>query len=185
MRDNPYRLSHDLHGIGFKTADSIATKLGIKFDDWSRIEAGIQFALQTATGNGHCALPEAELIESATDLLGVEQIRVEECLERIVKKDDVKRDEISSTPMVFPPQLMAAEKLVTDKVLSLASKRAEYPDIEIEKALTWCQEKLGTPCRWSNECSRISITGKSINHYGRTGRWQDNHSSQCPYDIKG
>ena len=77
LRDNPYRLSHDLHGIGFKTADSIATKLGIKFDDWSRIEAGIQFALQTATGNGHCALPEAELIESATDLLGVEQIRVE------------------------------------------------------------------------------------------------------------
>lgn len=86
LRDNPYRLSHDLHGIGFKTADSIATKLGIKFDDWSRIEAGIQFALQTATGNGHCALPETELIESATDLLGVEQIRVEECLERIVKK---------------------------------------------------------------------------------------------------
>ena len=68
LRENPYRLSHDLHGEGFKTAENIASKLGIKFDDRSSIEAGFQFAIQTATGNGHCSLPENELIESSDHL---------------------------------------------------------------------------------------------------------------------
>ena len=145
LRENPYRLSHDLHGVGFKTADNIASKLGIKFDDRSRIEAGIQFAIQTATGNGHCALPENELIESATDLLGVDQISVEKCLERLITNNDIVKEDINSVSMIFPNHLVAAEKLVSKKILSLASKGANYPEIEIEKALTWCQEKIGYP----------------------------------------
>ena len=145
LRENPYRLSHDLHGVGFKTADNIASKLGIKFDDRSRIEAGIQFAIQTATGNGHCSLPENELIESATDLLGVDQISVEKCLERLITNNDIVKEDINSVSMIFPNHLVAAEKLVSKKILSLASKGANYPEIEIEKALTWCQEKIGYP----------------------------------------
>ncbi len=145
LKNNPYRLSHDLHGVGFKTADAIASKLGINFDDWSRIEAGLQFALQTATGNGHCALPETELIESATELLGVDQIKIEDCLKKIITKSEVIRDEINSVPMIFPPQLIASEKIVSQKILNLASKKPDYPKFEIEKALSWCQKKIGYP----------------------------------------
>ena len=145
LKNNPYRLSHDLHGVGFKTADTIASKLGINFDDWSRIEAGLQFALQTATGNGHCALPETELIESATELLGVDQIKIEDCLKKIITKSEVIRDEINSVPMIFPPQLIASEKIVSQKILNLASKKPDYPKVEIEKALSWCQKKIGYP----------------------------------------
>ena len=47
--------------------------------------------------------------------------------------------------MIFPNHLVAAEKLVSKKILLLASKGANYPEIEIEKALTWCQEKIGYP----------------------------------------
>ncbi|OUU84911.1 MAG: recombinase RecD [Verrucomicrobiaceae bacterium TMED76] len=145
LKNNPYRLSHDLHGVGFKTADTIASKLGINFDDCSRIEAGLQFALQTATGNGHCALPETELIESATELLGVDQIKIEDCLKKIITKSEVIRDEINSVPMIFPPQLIASEKIVSQKILNLASKKPDYPKVEIEKALSWCQKKIGYP----------------------------------------
>lgn len=145
LKNNPYRLSHDLHGVGFKTADTIASKLGINFDDWSRIEAGLQFALQTATGNGHCALPETELIESATELLGVDQIKIEDCLKKIITKSEVIRDEINSIPMIFPPQLIASEKIVSQNILNLASKKPDYPKVEIEKALSWCQKKIGYP----------------------------------------
>ena len=155
LKNNPYRLSHDLHGVGFKTADTIASKLGINFDDWSRIEAGLQFALQTATGNGHCALPETELIESATELLGVDQIKIEDCLKKIITKSEVIRDEINSVPMIFPPQLIASEKIVSQKILNLASKKPDYGErddrakidakVEIEKALSWCQKKIGYP----------------------------------------
>ncbi|MDA7680842.1 ATP-dependent RecD-like DNA helicase [Verrucomicrobiales bacterium] len=145
LKNNPYRLSHDLHGVGFKTADAIASKLGINFDDWSRIEAGLQFALQTATGNGHCALPETELIESATELLGVDQIKIEDCLKKIITKSEVIRDEIKSVPMIFPSQLITSEKIVSQKILNLASKKPDYPKFEIEKALSWCQKKIGYP----------------------------------------
>ena len=145
LKNNPYRLSHDLHGVGFKTADAIASKLGINFDDWSRIEAGLQFALQTATGNGHCALPETELIESTTELLGVDQIKIEDCLKKIITKSEVIRDEINSVTMIFPPQLITSEKIVSQKILNLASKKPDYPKFEIEKALSWCQKKIGYP----------------------------------------
>ena len=143
LRNNPYRLSHDLHGVGFKTADAIASKLGINFDDLSRIEAGLHFALQTATGNGHCALPEIELIESATELLGVDQIKIEDCLNKIITKREVTKDEINSVPMIFPPQLIASEKIISERILNLASRKPDYPKFEIEKALSWCQKKIG------------------------------------------
>ncbi|MBD27970.1 MAG: ATP-dependent RecD-like DNA helicase [Verrucomicrobiaceae bacterium] len=143
LRNNPYRLSHDLHGVGFKTADAIASKLGINFDDLSRIEAGLHFALQTATGNGHCALPEIELIESATELLGVDQIKIEDCLKKIITKREVSKDEINSVTMIFPPQLIASEKLISERILNLASRKPDYPKFEIEKALSWCQKKIG------------------------------------------
>ena len=143
LRNNPYRLSHDLHGVGFKTADVIASKLGINFDDLSRIEAGLHFALQTATGNGHCALPEIELIESATELLGVDQIKIEDCLNKIITKREVTKDEINSVPMIFPPQLIASEKIISERILNLASRKPDYPKFEIEKALSWCQKKIG------------------------------------------
>ena len=143
LRNNPYRLSHDLHGVGFKTADAIASKLGINFDDLSRIEAGLHFALQTATGNGHCALPEIELIESATELLGVDQIKIEDCLNKIITKREVTKDEINSVTMIFPPQLIASEKIISERILNLASRKPDYPKFEIEKALSWCQKKIG------------------------------------------
>ena len=165
LRENPYRLSHDLHGVGFKTADNIASKLGIKFDDRSRIEAGIQFAIQTATGNGHCALPENELIESATDLLGVDQISVEKCLERLITNNDIVKEDINSVSMIFPNHLVAAEKLVSKKILSLASKGANYPEIEIEKALTWCQEKIGYPlAEGQRKAVELSLKELSLIH---------------------
>ena len=143
LRNNPYRLSHDLHGVGFKTADAIASKLGINFDDLSRIEAGLHFALQTATGNGHCALPEIELIESATELLGVDQIKIEDCLNKIITKREVSKDEINSVSMIFPPQLIASEQIISERILNLASRKPDYPKFEIEKALSWCQKKIG------------------------------------------
>ncbi|TXM97676.1 ATP-dependent RecD-like DNA helicase, partial [Methylobacterium sp. WL64] len=72
MTEDPYRLAKDIRGIGFKTADAIAMKLGLTPEAPQRLRAGISFALQTATDGGHCALPVVELIKLASDLLGVE-----------------------------------------------------------------------------------------------------------------
>ena len=60
MTEDPYRLARDVRGIGFRTADAIAAKLGMEKTSPQRLRAGVSFALQTATDEGHCGLPVAD-----------------------------------------------------------------------------------------------------------------------------
>src|ERR1700688_1858488 len=73
MTENPYRLARDIRGIGFKTADTIAIKLGIEKTAMIRVRAGISYALTEAMDEGHCGLPTGELIALAEKLLEVPQ----------------------------------------------------------------------------------------------------------------
>src|SRR5947207_8294986 len=70
VRENPYKLAQDVHGIGFRTADEIAVKLGLPRDSIPRISTGLMYVLkQTADEDGHCFLPENELMYRASELL--------------------------------------------------------------------------------------------------------------------
>jgi exodeoxyribonuclease V alpha subunit len=89
VRREPYRLAADVWGIGFKTADTIARSLGIPHDSPQRVKAGLQFALSQATEDGHCYLPEAELVTKATGLLGVDAGLAERCLEELIAEEGV------------------------------------------------------------------------------------------------
>lgn len=71
MKENPYRLSEDINGIGFKIADEIASKIGIHTDSDYRIRSGILYILLQAGGEGHCYLPEKLLLQRAGELLGL------------------------------------------------------------------------------------------------------------------
>ena len=73
MTENPYRLARDIRGIGFKTADAIAMKLGIEKTAMIRVRAGISYALTEATDEGHCGLPTDELVTLDEKLLEVPQ----------------------------------------------------------------------------------------------------------------
>ncbi len=65
VKNEPYKLAGDVWGIGFKTADTIAQAMGIPHDSPARVKAGVQFTLSEASGDGHCYLPEGELIDPA------------------------------------------------------------------------------------------------------------------------
>lgn len=71
LRENPYRLAEDIHGIGFRIADEIAAKIGIHTDSDYRIRSGLLYTLQQAGADGHCYLPESRLLERAGELLGL------------------------------------------------------------------------------------------------------------------
>src|ERR1022692_2547927 len=71
MTENPYRLARDIRGIGFKTADAIAMKLGVEKTAMIRVRAGISYALTEAMDEGHCGLPTEELIPLSEKLLEV------------------------------------------------------------------------------------------------------------------
>jgi exodeoxyribonuclease V alpha subunit len=89
VRREPYRLAGEVWGIGFKTADQIARSLGIPHDSPERVRAGLQFALSEATEDGHCYLPETELVAKATGLLGVDTVLAGRCLEELVAEEGV------------------------------------------------------------------------------------------------
>ena len=73
MKENPYKMAEDIEGVGFKTADAIAEKIGIHTDSDYRIRCGLLYVLSTALGEGNMYLPEEMLLERAAELLGVEQ----------------------------------------------------------------------------------------------------------------
>jgi exodeoxyribonuclease V alpha subunit len=80
MSENPYRLARDIRGIGFRTADQIAAKLGIEKTALIRIRAGVSYALAQAMDQGHCGLPADELVPLACTLLEVPADLVEAAL---------------------------------------------------------------------------------------------------------
>ena len=94
LRQNPYRLEQDIYGVGFKTADRIARDLGLPSDHPSRIEAGLAYVLEQSQSDGHVFLPEALLLEKATDLLGVDSGLLYGGLERLIAEERIQREPV-------------------------------------------------------------------------------------------
>ncbi len=124
IKVNPYRLSEDIFGIGFKTADKIALKTGIEKDSLFRIKAGIIHLLKSAEDDGHCYLPYEEFIEIAEDFLWVELGKITDALSKlegegriIIVKDDISK--------VYLASIYNAEKYVSEKILAILSHEME------------------------------------------------------------
>ncbi len=77
LKENPYQLAEDVHGIGFKVADEIAAKIGIHTDSDFRIRSGLLYTLMLAAAEGHCYLPQSILLKKAGELLGLEPALME------------------------------------------------------------------------------------------------------------
>jgi exodeoxyribonuclease V alpha subunit len=141
VRADPYRLAKDIHGIGFKTADQIAQKMGIPVDSLIRACAGLSHVLLEATGEGHCALPMETLKEGAGQLLLVDEKIVTEALERTLASGDLVRETIGELELIFLPYLKRAEENIAARIKNLCASGSNYPPIDVEKAVVWCQQK--------------------------------------------
>jgi exodeoxyribonuclease V alpha subunit len=105
VRANPYSLASDIPGIGFRTADQIAQKIGIPHDSVLRACAGLRHVLLEATSHGHCALPVAFLKAETGKLLLVPDAVVESALQRSLAGDELVREVIGGEDLVFIPAL--------------------------------------------------------------------------------
>ncbi len=143
MSENPYRLARDIRGIGFRTADAIAIKLGIEKDAMIRIRAGISYALGEAMGEGHCGLPTAELIPLAVELLEVDGALVQTALDLELSEATVVADQVGETPCVFLTGLHKAERVIGERLLNLMNGQLPWPWIDPDKALPWIEQKTG------------------------------------------
>jgi len=103
MAENPYRLARDIRGIGFRTADAIAARLGIEATAMIRLRAGVNYALLEASGEGHCGLPTAELLKLAGDLLAVERPATTPPAESNATKGSHQTEEPGGAAVKAPP----------------------------------------------------------------------------------
>ena len=135
MTENPYRLARDIRGIGFKTADAIAMKLGIAKTAMVRVRAGISYALTEAMDEGHCGLPTEELIPLAEKLLEVPQELIRTALDLELHEGTVVADRVGETPCVFLTGLHRAERTIAERLMRLANGKLPWPSIDPDKAL--------------------------------------------------
>ncbi len=140
---NPWQLARDIHGIGFKTADGIAQKLGMPADAPERMKAGLSHLLLAAGDEGHCALPRAELITRAVELLNATPEVLEDTLKRMEENAEVVREVIEGTDLIFPPHLARAETEIAERLRFLSGQPPRYPAMDVEKALAWVQRDTG------------------------------------------
>jgi exodeoxyribonuclease V alpha subunit len=143
MTQNPYRLARDIRGIGFKTADAIAMKLGIDKTAMIRVRAGISYALTEAMDEGHCGLPVEELVPLAVALLEVSAELIETALELELAEGTVVADTVGETACIFLAGLYRAEQVIAERVRRLANGILPWPYIDPEKALPWIEQKTG------------------------------------------
>jgi exodeoxyribonuclease V alpha subunit len=141
VREDPYTLAKDIHGIGFATADQIAQSVGIPKNSQSRAKAGIDHVLLGATTEGHCALPLEDLKLAAVKLLETQEETVEQALAQMLASSALLREEIEGEPLIFLPHLRRAEHGIAVKIKWLSTAAPVYPQLDLEKAVAWCEER--------------------------------------------
>lgn len=143
MSENPYRLARDIRGIGFKTADAIAMRLGIEPTAMIRVRAGISYALSEAMDDGHCGLPTEQLLTLAVELLGVPAELVTTALELELAEGTVIADKVGETACVFLAGLYSAERGIAERLLTLRQGILPWEWIDPDKALPWAEQRVG------------------------------------------
>ncbi len=143
LSQDPYRLIRDIRGIGFRVADGIAHRLGIEKHAMVRIRAGVMHVLQEATGQGHCGLPEHELLEKACSLLEVPDTLARQALDHEVADGHLVADEVGETACLFQAGLYRAELAIARRLLETAAGSPPWPVIDADRALPWVSERIG------------------------------------------
>ncbi len=163
ITENPYRLARDIRGIGFRTADLVAQKLGIEPTAIIRVRAGISFALAEATGEGHCGLPVKELVPLAGKLLGVSAELIESALIGELEAGDVVADTLEGRRCVFLAGLYRAEQVIAERLRLLAQGTPPWPLIDAAKAIPWVEGRTGLALAQSQrQALRLALRSKVL-----------------------
>ena len=163
MSENPYRLARDIRGIGFKTADAIAMKLGVDKTALVRVRAGISYALTEAMDEGHCGLPSDELMPLAAQLLEVPQDLIRTALDLELADGTVTASRVGDKPCVFLAGLYRAERNIADRLLQLRNGKLPWPWIDPDKAIPWIEQRSGLVLAESQRSAvALALTSKVL-----------------------
>lgn len=173
VKNQPYRLASDVWGIGFLTADRIAQSVGIPHDSPERVKAGLQYALSQSTDQGHCFLPEEQLISDAVKLLQVDTGLVIDCLGELAGEEEgVVRERVPGpeggeelVTAVYLVPFHRAELSLSAQLLRLLrtdeDRMPAFRGVAWDKALTWLAGRTGAELApEQEEAVKLALTKK-------------------------
>jgi exodeoxyribonuclease V alpha subunit len=163
LSENPYRLARDVRGIGFKTADTIAARLGIEKTAMIRARAGIGFTLTEAMDDGHCGLPLDELVPTAERLLEIPASLIEGALDLELNAGEVVADEVDRRHCIFLASLHRAERATAGRLRVLQEGALPWPHIDPAKAIPWVEARASITLAESQRAAlRLALLAKVV-----------------------
>ena len=170
VRSNPYRLSTDIWGVGFRTADELALKLGIPRDSPRRAEAAVRYILQEASAKGHVGLPQEVVREQTTALTVIAAEIVQKAIDDLRLQDELVLEQIPPsltipdiTDLLYLKPLHLAECGVARGMIALCAGVHPLPSVDVPKALAWVEQKMGIEfAEAQREAVRQAITQKVL-----------------------
>ncbi len=163
VRENPYRLALDIQGIGFKTADQIAQRLGIPADSPMRAGAGVRHVLQEIAGEGHCAAFRDDSTAKAATLLGIPPPIIEQAIAAELAEEHLVAETIDGRPALLLTPLQRAEVGIARGIARLQRDPPPWGHIDSNKALGWVERQTGLELSASQrQAIATAINGKVI-----------------------
>lgn len=142
IKENPYRLADDIAGVGFRTADEIASKVGIRTDSDFRIKSGILYTLLQASSEGHTFLPQEELTKRASNLLEVEPQYIEQHYMDLAIERKIMMKQMEEQTQIYAATFYYMEAN-TATMLNGLNVTYDVPDIEIEQRIRKIEKQTG------------------------------------------
>lgn len=134
LKENPYRMADDVDGVGFRTADEIASRVGIRTDSDFRIRSGIQYALLQASNEGNTYLPMPELTQRASALLEIEPEYIEKHYMNLAMDRKIIMRQVEDVTQIYASAFFYMEANAATMLKNLDAS-FDVPDIEIEARL--------------------------------------------------
>lgn len=146
IQENPYSLAKDVIGIGFKSADAIAAKMGIEKTCSKRIDSGIEYALFELSGDGHVCYPVNLFLEEAEKILEVDSSLIQSRLQSLDQEERIKISSIDfdgeKTPFVWVTAFYVAEKGIARELKRIKNGKSNLRSVDSPKAIAWVQDQL-------------------------------------------
>ena len=143
VTENPYRLALDIHGIGFKTADTLAQRLGIPQDSLIRARAGVRHVLQIWSEQGHCAASRETLRSLAVDLLAIPEAIVGEAIDAELAAETLTAEATAAGELLYLTPMHRAETGCARHVLRLLAGPPPWGGIDPDLAIPWVEKQTG------------------------------------------
>ncbi|HXD87279.1 MAG TPA: ATP-dependent RecD-like DNA helicase [Urbifossiella sp.] len=163
VKSNPYRLSTDIWGVGFQTADELALKMGLPRDSPFRAQAAVRHVLQKAQSDGHVCLPEEMTVSFAEELTKIPPEGIAAAIAALREQNEIVLDPPDrAEPLVYLQPLYVAELGVARQVKALALGGHPLAGAKVEAAVEWAEKRMKITLAASQKLAIAAAVSKKV-----------------------